>query len=108
MDINEDSVDCLLVDYGSGKATLFSIKHDIRRIRLNYRRIRKSIQLKVKNPTLRDKLLAKYGSRERRRVEDRSKKITTLLAEIAREHNADLVRENLKDLKLSGEKRSKH
>jgi IS605 OrfB family transposase len=30
-----------------------------------------------------------------------------LLAEIAREHNADLVRENLRDLKLNSKKRSK-
>ena len=107
IDINEDTVDCLLVDYDSGRATLFSIKHDIRKIRTNYRRIRKSIQKKVKNFTVRDRLLAKYGSRERKRVEDRLKKITTLIAEIARERNADLVRENLKDLRVNGRKRSK-
>jgi len=107
MDINEDSVDCLLVNYDRNEATLFSIRHDIRKIRANYRRIRKSIQMKVKNLRLRDKLLAKHGSRERKRVEDRLKKITTLLAEIAREHNADLVRENLKDLRLNGRKRNK-
>ena len=107
VDINEDSVDCLLVDYDKNKAVLFSIRHDIRKIRTNYRRIRKSIQKKVKNPTVRGRLLAKYGSRERKRVEDRLKKITTLLTEIAREHNADLIRENLKDLKLNNKKRSK-
>ncbi len=107
IDINEDSVDCLLVDYDSGKATLFSINHDVRKIRTNYRRIRKSIQEKVKNPRLRDKLLSKYGYRERERVEDRLKKITTLIAEIAGEHEADLVRENLKDLRLNGKKKSK-
>jgi len=107
VDINEDSIDCLLVNYEIGEATLFSIRHDIRKIRTNYRRIRKSIQEKVNNPRIRDKLLAKYGFRERRRVEDRLKKITTLLAEIAREYNADLVRESLKDLRLSGKKRSK-
>ncbi len=107
IDINEDSVDCLLVDYNCRKATLFSISHDIRRMRANYRGIRKSIQEKVKNPRLRDKLLAKYGYRERKRVEDRLKKIATLLAEIAREHEADLVRENLKDLRVNGKKRSK-
>ena len=78
----------------------------IRRIRTNYRRIRKSIQEKVKNPKLRDKLLAKYGFREKKRVEDRLKKLTTLLVEIAREYNADLVRENLKDLKLNGKRRN--
>ncbi len=107
IDINEDSIDCLLVDYNKKKATLFSIKHDIRRIRTNYRRIRKTIQEKVKNQKLRNKLLAKYGFRERKRVDDRLKKITTLLAEIARQYNADLVRENLKDLKLGGRKKSK-
>jgi len=107
IDINEDSIDCLPVNYDRNEAILFSIRHDIRRIRTNYRRIRKSIQMKVKNPRLRDKLLAKYGSRERKRVEDRLKKITTLLAEIAKEYNADLVRENLKDLRLNGKRRSK-
>jgi len=107
IDINEDSVDCLLIDYDRGNATLFSIKHDNRRIRSNYRRIRKSIQEKVKNSRIRDKLLAKYGFRERKRVEDRLKKITTLLAEVARKHNADLIRENLRDLKLNGKKKSK-
>jgi len=107
VDINEGSVDCLLVDYDENKAVLFSIRHDIRKIRINYRRIRKSIQKKVKNFTVRDRLLAKYGSRERKRVEDRLKKITTLIAEIARERNADLVRENLKDLRVNGRKRSK-
>lgn len=106
VDINEDSVDCLLIDYDKNKA-VFSIKHDIRAIRTNYRRTRMRIQEKVENPALRNKLLAKYGARERNRVEDRLKKITTLLAEITKEHNADLVRENLKDLKLSGKKRSK-
>jgi len=107
VDINEDSIDCMLVDYDKKKAVLFSLRHNIRRIRSNYRRIRKSIQLKVKNPAIRDKLLAKYGSREKKRVEDRLKKITTLLAEIAREHKADLVRENLRDLKLDSKKKSK-
>jgi len=107
VDINEDSVDCLLVNYDKNEAVMFTIRHDIKRVRTNYRRIRKSIQMKVKNLRLRDKLLAKYGYRERKRVEDRLKKITTLLAEIAREHNADLVRENLKDLRLNGRKRSK-
>ncbi len=107
IDINEDSIDCLLVNYDRNEAILFSIKHDIRKIRTNYRRIRKGIQMKVKNPRLRNKLLAKYGRRERKRVEDRLKKITTLLAEIAKEYNADLVREKLKDLRLNGKKSSK-
>ena len=96
IDINEDSIDCLLVDYDRNEAVLFSIGHDIRKIRTNYRRIRKSIQKKVKNLSIRDKLLAKYGYRERKCVEDRLKKITTLLAEIARKYNADLVRKTLK------------
>ncbi|MCE4613410.1 MAG: hypothetical protein F7C07_06230 [Desulfurococcales archaeon] len=41
IDINEDSIDCLLVNYDKREAILFSIKHDIRKIRTNYRRIRK-------------------------------------------------------------------
>ena len=86
---------------------LFSIKHDIRRIRTNYRRIRKSIQEKVKNYYLQKKLLAKYGYRERKCVEDRLKKMATLLAEIGKQYNANLVRENLKDLKLNGKKKRK-
>ncbi len=107
IDINEDSIDCLLVNYDEKKAVLFSIRHDIRKIRANYRRIRKDIQEKVENPYLQKKLLTKYGFRERKRVEDRLKKITTLLAEIAREHNADLVRENLRDLRLNCGKKSR-
>ncbi len=107
IDINEDSIDCLLVNYDRNEAVLFSVRHDIRRIRTNYRRIRKGIQKKVKNPRLRDKLLAKYGRRERKRVEDRLKKITTLLAEIAKVYNADLVRENLKNLRLNSRKKSR-
>jgi len=107
VDINEDSIDCLLVNYDRNEAVLFSIRHDIRRIRTNYRRIRKSIQKKAKNSRIRDKLLAKYGFRERKRVEDRLKKITTLLAEIARIYSADLARENLKDLRLNSKKKSK-
>jgi len=107
MDINEDSVDCLLVDYDRNRAVLFSIKHDSRKIRTNYRRIRKSIQDKVENPYLQRKLLAKYGYRERKRIEDRLKKMTALIAEIAKEYNADLVRENLKDLRQNGKKKNK-
>ncbi len=107
IDINEDSIDCLLIDYDKQKAILFSIRHEIRRIRTNYRRIRKSIQKRVKNQKLRDKLLAKYGRRERKRVEDRLRKITTLLAEIARQYNADLIRENLRDLKLNNRGKNK-
>ncbi|MCD6488343.1 MAG: hypothetical protein J7K21_03870 [Desulfurococcales archaeon] len=74
IDINEDSIDCLLVNYDKSEAMLSSIKHDIRRIRTSYRRTRKSIQEKVKNPRLRIKLLAKYGLRERKRVKDRLKR----------------------------------
>jgi len=106
IDINEDSVDGLLVDYESSRATLFSIGHDIRAIRTNYRRIKKGIQMKVKDLRLQRSLLTRYGARERHRVEDRLKKITTLLAEISKQHNADLIREDLKDLKLN-KKRSK-
>jgi len=107
VDINEDSVDCLLIDYDKSKSVLFSMRHDIRKIRTSYRRIRMRIQEKEENPALRNRLLAKYGARERSRVEDRLKKITTLLAEIAREHNTNLVRERLRDLKLNGKGRNK-
>ena len=107
IDINEDSIDCLLIDYDRWEAKLFSIKHDIKRIRTNYMRIRKSIQKKVKNKNLQNKLLTKYGFRERKRVEDKLKKVSTILAKIAKEYNADLVRKSLRDLKLNGKKKSK-
>ena len=96
-----------IVLYDRWEAKLFSIKHDIKRIRTNYMRIRKSIQKKVKNKNLQNKLLTKYGFRERKRVEDKLKKVSTILAEIAKEYNADLVRESLRDLKLNGKKKSK-
>ncbi len=46
VDVNEDTVDCLLVTREI--AVFFKVRHDIRKIRLNYRRIRKSIQKKSK------------------------------------------------------------
>ncbi|RLE97997.1 MAG: hypothetical protein DRJ57_03985 [Thermoprotei archaeon] len=107
IDVNEDTIDCLLVDYDGGRAVLFSIKHNAGRVRANYRRIRKGIQEKVKSPRVRDKLLAKYGRRERMRVEDRLKKVAALLADIARRHSADLVREDLRDLNLNGKRGSR-
>ena len=53
------------------------------------------------------KRLSSYGwrstrARERNRVEDRVKKVTTALAEIARACSADLVRENLRNMKING------
>ena len=57
--------------------------------------------MKVGSEIAGSKLLAKYGFREGRRVEDRLKKMATLLAEMAKQYKADLVRENLKDLKLN-------
>ncbi len=97
VDINEDTVDCLLVT--KELAIFFRVRHDIRKIRVNYRRIRKSIQGKVKDEKTKDKLLAKYGERERKRVEDRIKKISSLLTELCLKFNADLVVEDLKYLK---------
>jgi len=107
VDINEDSVDVLLVDYDTNRAILFTISHDVRAIRTNYRRIRKGIQIKVKDPCKQRRLLARYGSCEKRRVDDRLKKISVLLTEIAKEHGADIVRENLKDLKENSKRRNK-
>jgi len=37
IDINEDNVACLLVDYEKGRATFFTISYNIRRLRENYR-----------------------------------------------------------------------
>ncbi|MEM4559095.1 MAG: hypothetical protein QXD80_02205 [Acidilobaceae archaeon] len=43
IDINEDNVACLLVDYDKGRAVLFTVNHNISRLRENYRRIGRSI-----------------------------------------------------------------
>jgi len=102
VDVNENTVDCLLVTHEV--AVFFKIRHDIRKIRMNYRRIRKSIHKKVKDERTRNELLAKYGERERKRVEDRIKKISSLLTELCLRFNADLVVENLKYLKNSKKK----
>uniref|UniRef100_A0A7J3JQ21 Cas12f1-like TNB domain-containing protein n=1 Tax=Ignisphaera aggregans TaxID=334771 RepID=A0A7J3JQ21_9CREN len=55
----------------------------------------------------RNKLLEKLGARERYRVEDRVKKVTTVIAEITRVNKADIVRENLRDMKMNGRKGSR-
>ncbi|MEM4923231.1 MAG: transposase [Ignisphaera sp.] len=107
IDINEDNVACLLVDYEKSKAIFFTISYNIRRLRENYRRIRRSIQRKVDNIYERSRLLEKFGARERYRVEDRVKKVTTVLVEIARVNKADIVRENLRDMKMNGRKGSR-
>ncbi|MEM4452647.1 MAG: transposase, partial [Thermosphaera sp.] len=107
IDINEDNVACLLVDYEKSRAVLFTISYDVSRLRENYRRIRRSIQKKVENIYERNRLLEKYGARERSRVEDRVKKVTTVIAEIAKTYNADIVRENLRDMKMNGRKGSR-
>jgi len=52
------------------------------------------VQKSIKNSD-RNSVLAKYGARERARVEDRLKKLTTLLAKMAERFGADLVREDL-------------
>ncbi|MEM2261656.1 MAG: zinc ribbon domain-containing protein, partial [Ignisphaera sp.] len=107
IDINEDNVTCLLVDYEKGRAVLFTINYNVSRLRMNYRRIRRSIQRKVENIYERCRLLEKYGTRERNRVEDRVKKVTTAIAEIARAYSADIVRENLRDMKMNSRKGSR-
>ena len=107
VDINEDSVDCLLVNYEEKKAYLFSIKHDIRKIRINYRRIRKSIQKEIRDEKRRNRLLAKYGKRERNRVESRIKNIVASLVKLAEKFRADLVREDLRDLRNGKKTRSR-
>jgi putative transposase len=99
IDINEETIDCLLVT--KDEAILFKIKHDIKKIRTNYRRIRRNIQKNVKNERKRNGLLAKYGEREKNRVNDRIKKISSLITDLCVEFNADLVVENLKYLKNS-------
>ncbi|MEM1838902.1 MAG: transposase [Candidatus Bathyarchaeia archaeon] len=107
VDINEDNVACLLIDYDGSRAVLFTINYNISRLRENYRRMRRSIQKEVENIYERNRLLEKYGARERNRVEDRVKKVTTALAEIARACGADLVREKLKNMKLNSRKGSR-
>jgi len=107
IDINEDNVACLLVDYEKRRAVLFTVSYEISRLRLNYRRIRRSIQRKVENIYVRNRLLEKYGAREKNRVEDRVKKVTTAIAEIARAYSADIVRENLRNIKMNSRKGSR-
>jgi len=107
VDVNEDSIDCLLVDYSENRAFLFTIRHEIRRIRMNYRRIRKSIQEEVRDEKRRNKLLAKYGRRERNRVMDRMRKIIASLVKLAKEFEANLVREDLRDLRNGKKTRSR-
>lgn len=75
LDINESLVDCLL--YLNGRAVFFRIKHDLKELRLKYRDLRRKRQEKHGNR-------AKLKFREENRVDDRIKKITTLLAEIAK------------------------
>ena len=94
IDINERSIDCMLYLPKQNKAFFFRIEHDIREIRLRYREMRRRAQKHIKNSD-RNRILARYGARERARVEDRMKKLTTLLAKIAGHFNADLVREDL-------------
>jgi len=57
-------------------------------------------------PALKARLPAHEGG-ERKRIENRLKKVTTLTAEIAKQHHADLIRENLRNLKFNGKKKSK-
>jgi len=44
---------------------------------------------------------------KRTRVEDRVKKVTTAIAEIARAYSADIVRENLRNIKMNSRKGSR-
>ncbi|MEM2421285.1 MAG: hypothetical protein QW637_05915 [Acidilobaceae archaeon] len=74
---------------------------------MNYRRIRRYIQKKVKNTFEKNRLLEKYRTREKRRVEDIVKKVTTTLVETARVYSADIVRENLRDMKMNSKKVSR-
>ena len=61
----------------------------------------------MENSYERNRLLKRYGARERNRVEDRAKNVTTALAEIARACCADLVKENLKNIVMNGRKGSR-
>ncbi|MEM1939551.1 MAG: IS200/IS605 family accessory protein TnpB-related protein [Acidilobaceae archaeon] len=74
---------------------------------MNYRRIRRYIQKKVKNTFEKNGLLEKYRTREKRRVEDIVKKVTATLVETARVYSADIVRENLRDMKMNSKKVSR-
>lgn len=106
IDTNEDNVSYLIVNYDKGVAMLSKLEYNISRIRVRYRCIRRSIQRKVENPYIRNKLLAKYGSRERHRIEDRLKKVAKILGDIAEVNNATLVREDL-DLKNSKKRKTR-
>ncbi|MCD6157765.1 MAG: hypothetical protein J7J27_05405, partial [Euryarchaeota archaeon] len=62
------------------------------------RRIKSSLGV-ARDEKKKNKLLAKYGRRERNRVMDRMRKIIARLVRIAEKFRADLVREDLRDLK---------
>ncbi|HWQ17285.1 MAG TPA: transposase [Sulfolobales archaeon] len=104
IDINENNVSCLLVDLDRKQAILFRMDHDIKDIRVRYRLIRMGIQKKLKNEA--EKLLNKYGSRERHRVDDRLKKIAKRLADIAEKVGADIVVEDLEIKRRKGGRKS--
>ncbi|MEM0366415.1 MAG: hypothetical protein QXJ70_05100 [Acidilobaceae archaeon] len=107
IDINGDNIACLLIDYDRCIAVFFTLNNNISRLRVNYRRIRRYIQKKVKNTFEKNGLLEKYRTREKRRVEDIVKKVTTTLVETARVYSADIVRENLRDMKMNSKKVSR-
>jgi len=107
IDVNEDSVAALLIDFDRGFATLFSIRYNVSRIRISYRNIRRGIQKKVDDPYVRNRLLAKYGAGERNKVEDRLKKTAHTLGEVAENFDANLVREGLRDLRNNGRRKRK-
>ena len=70
------------------------------------RRIKSSLGV-ARDEKKKNKLLAKYGRRERNRVMDRMRKIIARLVRIAEKFRADLVREDLRDLKSGRRTRSR-
>jgi len=70
------------------------------------RRIKSSLGV-ARDEKKKNKLLAKYGRRERNRVMDRMRKIIARLVRIAEKFRADLVREDLRDLRNRSRTRSR-
>ena len=97
IDVNEDSVDCLIINYKSKKMLFLSVKTNISKTRLKFREIRRRISKKLKSTKTYEakKLLNKYGKRESDIVDDRMKKIASFITDLAKSMNARIVAEKL-------------
>jgi len=93
IDINEENLTCVSSD---GLVKVYDLK-PVKTIRYTYYLKRKSIQKKIRNRKLREKLLEKYSGREKRKVEWFLHNVTK---QIVKDFpNAEFVLENLKGMR---------